>query len=149
MKALVTHKRAAFDYELLDRYEAGVSLLGTEVKSIRNGQGKLEGAYIIVRGSEAFLVGASIPAFQKANAPKTYEAERPRKLLLTQKEIAEIEQKSEKQGLTIVPIKWYNKNSKLKLEIAVARGKKKHDKREQIKERDVSRDIERTFKYRM
>lgn len=148
MANLISHKRASFDFELLETFEAGISLLGTEVKSIRGGQGKLEGAYVIIRGKEAFLVGASIPAFQKKNVSASYDAERPRKLLLTQKEIAELELKSEKQGLTIVPLKLYNKGRNLKLEIAIARGKKKQDKRESIKERDVKRDIEREFKYR-
>jgi len=148
MSVYISHKRAKFDFDILTTYEVGVSLLGTEVKSIRNGQGKLEGGYVIVRGKEAFLVGTSIPAYQKANASKSYDPERPRKLLLTKKEIAEIEQKSESQGLTIVPIKLYSKSNKIKLEIAVAKGKKKHDKRESIKERDVKRDIEREFKYR-
>jgi SsrA-binding protein len=147
MSAYISHKRVRFDFDLLTTYEAGLSLLGTEVKSIRNGQGKLEGAYVIVRGKEAFLVGASIPAYQKANASKSYDPERPRKLLLTQKEIAEIEQKSEVQGLTVVPIKLYNKGRNIKLELAVAKGKKKHDKRESIKERDTKRDIAREFKY--
>ncbi len=148
MKSLISHKRAKFDYEILQTFEAGVSLLGTEVKSIRNGQGKLEGAYVIVRGDEAFLVGASIPAFQSKNAPAEYDPERARKLLLTEKEIAELEQKSEKQGLTIVPIKWYNKRSKLKLEIAIGRGKKKQDKRQSIKKSDTKRDIEREIKFK-
>ncbi len=148
MKALISHKRASFDYEILETFEAGISLLGTEVKSVRGGQGKLEGAYVLIRGNEAFLVGASIPAFQKKNVRADYEPERARKLLLTQKEIALLEQKSEKQGLTIVPIKLYNKRSKLKLEIALVRGKKKHDKRESIKERDTKRDVERELKYR-
>lgn len=146
--ALITHKRAHFDFEILETFEAGVSLLGTEVKSLRNSQGKLEGAYVIIRGKEAFLVGASIPAFQTKNVPGTYDPERPRKLLLTQKELAVLEQKSEKQGLTIVPLKWYNKNSKLKLEIAIARGKKKQDKRQSIKAHTVKRDLEREHKYR-
>lgn len=147
MANLISHKRASFDFELLETFEAGISLLGTEVKSIRGGQGKLEGAYVIIRGKEAFLVGASIPAFQKKNVSAGYDAERPRKLLLTQKEIAELELKSEKQGLTIVPLKLYNKGRNLKLAIAIARGKKKQDKRESIKERDVKRDIAREFKY--
>ncbi len=147
MSNLISHKRASFDFELLETFEAGISLLGTEVKSIRGGQGKLEGAYVIIRGKEAFLVGESIPAFQKKNVKASYEPERPRKLLLTKKEIILLEQKSEKQGLTIVPLKLYNKGHNLKLEIAIARGKKKQDKRESIKERDVKRDIAREFKY--
>lgn len=146
MKPYVTHKRARFDYEILDTYEAGISLLGTEVKAIRSGQGKLEGGHVIVRGGEAFLVGISIPAFQKTNAPTDYDPERPRKLLLSQKEIAELSQKSEKEGLTVIPIKLYNKNRKLKLEIAIGRGKKKADKRQSIKARDTKRDLERELK---
>ena len=148
MSAYISHKRAHFDYEILDTYEAGISLLGTEVKSVRNGQGKLDGAYVVIRGGEALLVGASIPAFQKKNVSPSYEPERTRKLLLTQKELAELEQKSEKQGLTIVPIKLYNSKSKLKLEIAIARGKKKHDKRQSIQAHDVKRDVEREVKFK-
>jgi SsrA-binding protein len=146
MKSLIANKKASFNYELLETFEAGASLLGTEVKSLRSGQGKLEGAYVVVRGGEAFLVGASIPAFQKKNTAVEYDPERSRKLLFTKKELAELEQKSEHQGLTIVPIKWYNKNSKLKLQVAIARGKKKADKRQSIKAHDTKRDIEREFK---
>lgn len=148
MKSLISHTRVGFDYELLETFEAGISLLGTEVKSVRKGRGKLEGSYVIIRGDEAFLVGASIPPFQTQNADPTYDAERPRKLLLTRKEIAHLEQKSEKQGLTVVPIKLYNKGSKLKVEIAVARGKKKVDKRQRIQEREVGREIDREIKMR-
>lgn len=147
MSTYSTHKRARFDFEILTTYEAGISLMGTETKSIRNGHGKLEGGYVIIRGKEAFLVGISIPAFQKANTQKSYDSERPRKLLLSKKEIAELEQKSEIEGLTIVPLKLYNKGRYIKLEIAVARGKKKHDKRESIKARDTKRDIDRELRY--
>ena len=146
MTDLIRNKKVGFNFELLERYEAGVELLGTEVKSLRNGQGKLEGSHVIVRGDEAYLVGASIPAFQKANAPKDYDPERVRRLLLKKKEILELFTESEKRGLTVVPVRWYNKNSKLKLEIAVGRGKKKHDKREAIKGRDTKRSIERILK---
>lgn len=145
---MIQHKRVSFDFEILDTMEAGISLLGTEVKSVRSGQGKLEGAYVIIRGKEAFLVGASIPAFQKKNVSASYDPERPRKLLLTKKELAELELKSEKQGLTIVPIKLYNKSSKLKLEIAIAKGKKKQDKRQSIQASDTKRDIERETKFK-
>ena len=145
----ITHKRAHFDFEILETFEAGISLLGIEVKSIRNKLGKLDGAYVIIRGKEAFLVGASIPAFQAKNVTQSYDPERPRKLLLTQKELAELELKSERQGLTIVPLKLYNIKLRIKLEIAIARGKKKQDKRQSIKERDTGRDIEREFKSRL
>lgn len=146
MSGLPNNRRVTFDFEILETFDAGVSLLGTEVKSLRNGQGKLDGGHVVIRGREAFLVGTSIPAYQTVNA-KGYDSERVRKLLLTQKEILELEQKSEKQGLTIVPIKWYNKGSKLKLQIAIARGKKKQDKRQSIKERDTKRDIAREVKF--
>ena len=148
MTTYISHRRAKFDYEILDTYEAGISLLGTEVKSVRKGHGKLDGGYVIIRGKEAFLVGASIPPFQQKNAPATFEPERPRKLLLTQKELAELERKSEQQGLTIVPLKLYNKASKLKLEIAIAKGKKKTDKRQSIQARDTKREVEREIKFK-
>lgn len=146
MANLVTHKRAKFDFELLETYEAGLVLSGTEVKSLRKGQGKLEGAHVVVRGGEAFLVGASIPAFQQKNAPPDYEPEATRKLLLSRKELAELAEKSDQKGLTIVPLSVYNKGRNLKLSIAVARGKKKTDKRETIKKREAKRTIERTLK---
>lgn len=146
MSNYVTNKKATFDYDLLDKYEAGISLLGTEVKSIRAGRGKLEGGHVIIRGNEAFLVGASIPAYQKANTPEDYDPERTRKLLLSKKELAKLFMESEQKGLTIVPIRLYNKNHNLKLEIAIARGKKRFDKRNTIKARDTKRDLERTLK---
>lgn len=141
-----SHKKARFDFDILDTFSAGVSLIGAEVKSLRTGQGKLEGGHVVIRGGEAFLVGVSIPPYQQANAPKDYDPERARKLLLTEKEIEELHRKSEKQGLTIVPLKWYNSGRNVKLEIAIARGKKKYDKREAIKARDTKRDVERTLK---
>lgn len=148
MTTYVQNKKATFDYEILEKFEAGISLLGTEVKSVRKGQGKLEGAYVIIRGGEAFLVGASIPAFQKKNAPDDYDPERPRKLLFKAKELAELYSESEQKGLTIVPIRLYNSGQLLKLEVAIARGKKKFDKRETIKERDVKRTLGRLLKGR-
>jgi SsrA-binding protein len=146
MKPLVSHKRAKFDFEILETYEAGLVLSGTEVKSLRRGQGKLEGAHVVVRGDEAFLVGASIPPFQAANAPADYEPEATRKLLLSRKELAELEKQGDQKGLTIVPLSVYNKGRNLKLSIAVARGKKKADKRESIKARESKREIERQLK---
>lgn len=144
--ALITNRRARFDFDILDTFEAGLSLLGTEVKSLRKGQGKLDGSYVVIRGGEALLVGASIPAFQQKNTPASYEPERARTLLLTQKELKELELKSEKQGLTIVPLSLYNKGRLLKLEIAVARGKKKADKRQSIMKRETDINIRRELK---
>lgn len=147
MTSYISNKKATRDFELLEEFEAGIALSGQEVKSVRNGRGVLDGAHVIVRGGEAFLVGASIPPYQPANTLADYDPERPRKLLLTKKELAKLETDSEKKGLTIVPIKLYNAGRLLKLKIAIARGKKQHDKRETIKARDTKRDLERELKY--
>ncbi len=144
--SLITNDRITFDYTLLEEIEAGMELLGTEVKSLRSGQGSLKGARVVARGGEAYLVGATIPAWQVANAPTTYEATRTRRLLLSKRQIAQISSAESQDGLTVVPLKVYNKGRKLKLAIAIARGKKKADKRQDIKKRDVKRDIERTLK---
>jgi SsrA-binding protein len=144
--ALVKNKKAYFDFEILDTLEAGISLLGTEVKSIRGGQGKLEGAHVVIRGGEAFLVGASIPSFQRTNTAPDYDPERTRTLLLSKKQLHELYTHSEQKGLTIVPISLYNNNRHIKLEIGLARGKKKHDKRETIKQRDTERELRRSLK---
>jgi SsrA-binding protein len=144
--AYIKNTKAHFDFEILETFEAGLVLAGHEVKAIRAGMGKLVGAHVVVRGGEAFLVGANINPYQTANTPKSYEPDRTRKLLLSKKELAEIEQATEKNRLTVIPLALYNKNSKIKLELGVARGKKKADKRQTIKERDTKRDIERTLK---
>ncbi|MAQ59112.1 SsrA-binding protein [bacterium] len=144
--AYIKNPKAHFDFEIIETFEAGLVLSGHEVKAIRNGMGKLIGAHVVVRGGEAFLVGANINPFQVANTPKSYDSERSRKLLLSKKELAEIEQAVEKNRLTAIPLSLYKKGSKIKLEIAIARGKKKADKRQTIKERDTKRDIERTLK---
>ena len=146
MAALIKNKKVRFNYELLETFSAGMELFGYEVKSLRNKHGSLEGAHVIVRGGEVFLVGATIPAYQPANAPDDYDPARVRKLLLTKKEIGELAGSERRRGLTIVPISVYNKGRKLKLEIAVARGKKKFDKRELIKKRDTERDIRRSLR---
>ena len=141
MTDFIRNKKATFDFELLETFEAGVVLLGTEVKALRTGKASLNGAYVVIRGGEAYLLGASISAFQIANAPKKYDPERTRKLLLGKKELAELNRYGEQQGLTIIPIKWYSEKRHIKLQIALARGKKKADKREKLKERDTKRDI--------
>ena len=141
------NRKARFNYEILQKYETGIELLGTEVKSVRGGQMSLEGAFVIIRGGEAFLINANIPPYQIKNAPKDYDPLRNRKLLLTKKEIAELAN-SEKKNLTIVPISVYNKNRKIKVEIALVKGKKKFDKRETLKKRDTDREIRREIKER-
>lgn len=144
--SLIEHKKARLDYEVLEQYEAGIELLGHEVKSLRQKHGKLEGAHIIVRGGEAYIVGMSIPPYQPANTDKEYDPARSRKLLLTKKEIAALAEAESQKGLTIVPLSVYNKGRNLKLAVAVARGRKKFDKRAVLKKRDVDRDIRRTLK---
>ena len=147
MSHYAENRKARFNYEILEKYETGIELLGTEVKSVRGGRMSLEGAFVIIRGGEAFLINSNIPAYQTENAPENYDVLRNRKLLLTKKEIAELAQNG-KTNLTIVPISVYNKNRKIKLEIALVKGKKKHDKRESIKKRDTDREIRRQIKDR-
>jgi len=144
--ALLDNDRAGFDYELLEKMEAGLELFGFEVKSLREKHGSLKGARVVARGGEAYLVGATIPAWQKANAPKSYDPERPRRLLLKKSEIVQIASAEAKSGLTVVPIALYTKGRNLKLSIAIARGKKKADKRHDIRAREEKRSIERTLK---
>lgn len=146
MTTYIQNRKARFDFEILETLEAGLVLHGFEVKAIRHGKGKLDGSYVLIRGGEAFLVSASITPYQAINAPKDYDPERVRKLLLTQKELTHLERQTEHAGLTAVALRLYNKKSKIKLEIAIARGKKKFDKREVLKARDTKRDIERTLK---
>ncbi len=144
--SLIDHKKARLDYEILEEYEAGIELLGGEVKSVRAKHGKLEGSHVIVRGGEAYIVGMSIPPYQPSNTPKEYDPARTRRLLLTKKEIGTLGEFESQKGLTIVPLSVYNKGRKLKVKIAVARGRKKYDKRAVLKKRDTERDIRRTLK---
>ncbi|HUY62316.1 MAG TPA: SsrA-binding protein SmpB [Candidatus Paceibacterota bacterium] len=146
--ALVENKKARLRYAVQDTYAAGMELLGTEVKALRARQGTLDGARVVVRGGEAFLVGATIPPFQAANAPKDYDSERTRRLLLTKKEIAELASADAKKGLTIVPLELYTSGRNVKARIAVVRGKGKADRREDLKRRDVARDVARLLKNR-
>lgn len=146
MSNLIEHKRAHFDYELLEHFEAGIQLFGTEVKSLREHRGKLEGAHITVRGGEAFLINAEIQPYQPQNTSGDYDPVRNRRLLLTKKELAELASAEEKAGLTLVPLSMYNKGRVIKLRFAIARGKKKGDKRESIKKREALRDIAREVK---
>ena len=143
---LAENKKFYIQYEALEEYEAGIELLGLEVKSIKAGHMNLEGARVLVRGGEAFLVGATVPPYQVNNSPADYDPTRVRRLLLTRKQIIELYDQGEQRGLTIVPISVYNKNNLIKLKIAVARGKKKYDKRQDIKKRDIEREIGRTLK---
>jgi SsrA-binding protein len=144
--ALVENKKVGFDYSIIEEIEAGLELIGAEVKSLRAGHGSLKGARVVARGGEAYLMGATIPPWQMANAPKGFDPERARRLLLSQKEIAHIASAEGEKGLTIVPLRVYNKGVKLKLLIAIARGKKKEDKRQSLKKRDDERRMQRSLK---
>lgn len=143
---LINNTKAHFNYEILERFEAGIELLGFEVKSLRAKHGSLEGSHVLVRGGEAYLIGAEIPPYQVANTPKDYEPRRNRRLLLTQDEIKKLENTENTKGLTIVPISVYNEERFIKVEIALVRGKKKFDKRETIKKRETDREINRSLK---
>jgi SsrA-binding protein len=140
MPTLIHNRKAGFNYEILERFQVGIELDGGEVKSLRAGQGSLDGAYIIVRGAEAFIIGMTIPPYQNANQ-KDYDPIRTKKLLMTKSEIERLAGIS--RGLTIVPISVYNHGRWIKLEIATARGKKKFDKREVLKKKDTERQIRR------
>ena len=142
----INNRKATFDYQVLKEYEAGLVLSGYEVKAIRLGRGKLEGAHITIRDGEAFLIGASISVYQVANTPKEYNPERTRKLLLAKKELRELEQKSAQAGLTIVPLRLYSGRKYIKLKLALGRGRKKTDKRELLKKRDTKRTLDRILK---
>ncbi len=141
MANLVYNKKANFNYDIVEKLEAGIELLGHEVKSLRKSHASLDGAYIYIRGGEAYIKGMKITPYQQGNVPKDYSPERDRKILLTK---AEINRFAEPQkGLTIVPISVYNKGRKIKVEIGVGKGKKKFDKRETLKKRTTDRDIRR------
>jgi len=144
--SLIQNKKVYLNYEIQETFSAGVELFGFEVKSLRKKQGSLEGAYIIARGNEVFLIGATIPPYQPTNTPDNYDPARNRKLLLTKKEIERLSSFEKQKGLTIVPISVYNKGIKIKIEIGVAKGKKKYDKRESIKKKDTERDLKRILK---
>ncbi len=146
MKEITKNKNAYFNYEILEKLVAGISLLGLEVKSIKSGRISLKATYVVLRNEEAFLIGANIPPYQPKNTPKDYNPERSRKLLLKKSEIKYLIGKTKQKGLTIVPLRVYNIRGKIKLEIGLAKGKKKFDKRRVIKKRESEREIRRALK---
>jgi len=146
MKVLAENKKAYFTYEILEKFEAGMVLIGQEVKSIRSGRISLKGSYVVLKGEEPYLVGANIPPYQPKNAPPDYMPERQRKLLLNKLEIKRLIGKTKEKGLTLVPLKVYTKGAKIKLEFGIGKGKKKADKRETIKKREAEREMRRALK---
>lgn len=143
---LLENKKAHFDYEILEKFEAGLQLLGLEVKSLKMKRGNIAGSHVIIRGEEAYIVGMEVPAYQPKNTPTDYDSQRTRKLLLHKNEILRLGEKAGQKGLTLAPISVYIKNGVIKLSFGVARGLKKYDKREKIKERENKRKIERLMK---
>jgi len=154
MPTLAFNKRANFDYEIKEKYEAGLVLLGHEVKSIKTGHINLKGSYVTFKKAkgrllpELFLINVHIPLYKFAGSIKNYDPYRSRKLLLKKNEISHLIGKKQEQGLTLVPIKVYTKRGYVKLEFGIGRGKKKADKRETIKKRDIDRRIRTLAKIR-
>lgn len=146
MTNLAENRKAHFDYEILETYEAGIELFGFEVKAVKTGRVNLTGSFAVIKDNEVWLLNAFVPAYQPKNAPPDYDPTRSRRLLLHKSEIKELIGKSAQKDLTIVPLKVYTKRNRIKVLIGLARHKKKTDKREIIKKREATRDIERATK---
>ncbi|MEZ5099390.1 MAG: SsrA-binding protein SmpB [Thermoleophilia bacterium] len=146
-KPIAENRKARHEYELLDRFEAGISLTGTEVKSLRAGGGNIQRAYAILRGGELWLTGANIAEYAQGNL-RNHDPERDRKLLLKRRELDELAGKTAEKGLTLVPTRMYFKDGRVKVEVALARGKDVRDKRRDIAERDSKRELDRALKSR-
>ena len=143
MPTYATNPKAGFDYNIIETFEAGLELLGYEVKSIKNGKVSIKGAYVKILNGEAWLLGAIVSPYQASNVPPDYDQQRNRRLLLKKSELQYIQSKSQEQGLALVPVKIYSKKNLIKLEVGLARGKKKYDKRETIKKREFERKEKR------
>ena len=143
----ITNRKAPFDYQLLDRFEAGINLFGAEVKAVREGHVDLSGSFVRILGSEAYLVNANIFPYKYAR-PETYDERRTRKLLLHKKEIFSLKSKMDGANLTVVPVSVYTTHRLIKVELALAKSKKKFEKRESIKKKDINRQIEEELKRR-
>src|SRR3989344_8055635 len=128
MEIYSENRKAHYDYEIIEKYEAGLVLQGQEVKSIKTGHINLTGSYVVFRGTEPYLIGAKVPAYQPKNTPDDYNPERYRKLLLNKKEINYLAGKANEKGFSLIPLKVYDKNGRIKLEFGLAKGKKKYNK---------------------
>lgn len=146
MSIYIENRKARFNYTIEDTFEAGIQLLGFEVKSIKNGRGNLNSAFCIIRGGQAYILNMHILPYQPNNTDLAYNPERTRKLLLSKKEIKKLSEKDKIKGLTLVPISVYSKGRYIKVSIAIARGKKDFNKKQTIKERDLDREMEREYK---
>jgi SsrA-binding protein len=137
----ITNKRAFFDYQILEKFEAGINLIGAEVKAVRLGHADLSGSHVRIMGNEAYLINAKIFPYQYSR-PENYDEQRTRKLLLHKKEIIALKSKTDGQNLTLVPLSMYTTKSFIKVEIALGKGKKQFDKKESIKKKDIQREVE-------
>lgn len=146
MPIYINNRKAHFNYEVMDTFEAGIKLKGAEVKSIKKGQGNINSAFCIVRGKEAYIVGMHIPPYQPKNTYPGYDPEQTRNLLLSKKEIKKLGEKDSIKGLTLIPLSLYSKGPYIKISVAIARGKRTIDKRETIKKRDLDREMRREYK---
>lgn len=147
IKTVSKNRKALFEYSILDTLEAGISLKGSEIKSIRAGQVSLQEAYILIEKSETWLVNSHIASYDAASYAN-HDPKRPRRLLLHKKEIYDLGMSVKQKGVTIIPIRMYLKEGRAKLEIAIAKGKKLYDKRQDIAEKDMKRDIDRAMNKR-
>lgn len=147
IKIVAQNRRARHDYFILKPYEAGMVLVGSEIKSIRQGKANLREAYVRIEDGQAWLIGSNIAAYDPASR-LNHDPVRPRKLLLSKREIAELHEQVKEKGLTVVPLRLYLKKGRAKLEIAVARGKKTYDKRQEIAERDAREEMARALRRR-
>lgn len=148
IKIICKNRKAFFNFEIEDTFEAGISLLGSEVKSLRNGKANLSDSYGKFRGSELFLLDAHISPYEQANR-ENHDPLRDRKLLLHKRELRKLVGKVVERGFSLVPLKMYFKRGRVKVEMALARGKKTYDKREAIKKKDQRRELERMVKHRL
>jgi SsrA-binding protein len=143
---VATNRAARFSYEIVETFEAGIVLTGTEVKSLRDGKARLQDSYAAIEDGQVYLRGAHIPPYPPAR--DNPEPERPRRLLMHRWEIERLIGRMQRKGLTLIPTRVYFKGKRAKVELALARGKQQQDKRRQIRDRDVARDIEREVKQR-
>ncbi len=146
MKPLAVNRKARYDYEILETFEAGLVLLGHEVKAIKTGKASLKSSFVNIKNSELFLINANIAPYQPKNTPSNYDPERSRKLLLKKSEISSLIVKLKQKGLTLVPIKLHTRRRKIKLQFGLAKGKRQFDKREKIKKREFTREKNRILK---
>jgi len=148
MAILAQNKKAYFNYQILEKFEAGISLIGQEVKSLKTRGVGLVGSYVVIKDNEAFWIGGKIPPYQPKNVSPDYNSERARKLLLKKTEIKYLIGKTKQKGLTLMPLRVYTKRGKIKIEFGIAKGLKKFDKRELIRKKEAEKEIRRELKTR-